>query len=226
MVSSSMALLKLIICPLWKMVSAISKPLKPATENLKPAPKTNQTDTVSLHKDALVTGVALDATGHSKTLVESLVNAAKNFQGKIEYLNVSESESQSLENLLTQARNIRNSLINTGIKPGDYALIHAEHPQEILPAFWACILGGVIPTITPIPPNYHSDAAELGKLSGVWQLLDQPKIITTERTLGKLKESGIFDNDISDQLPQLWQYWHAQMYSNDPQKCIGPQPWH
>jgi len=170
-----------------------------ATETLKPAPKTNQTDTVSTHKDALVTGVALDSTGHSKTLVESLVNAAKNFQGKIEYLDGSESESQSLENLLTQARNIRNSLINTGVNPGDYALIHAEHPQEILPAFWACILGGVIPTITPIPPNYHSDAAELGKLSGVWQLLDQPKIITTERTLGKLKQSGIFDNDISDQ---------------------------
>jgi len=156
---------------------------------------------LSKREDALVTGKKIKYAHTNKTLAESLCKASENSASTITYLDTSSTESIDLNQLLKQARLIRDNLINAGINTGDYALIHSEHPREIILAFWGCILGGIIPTITPTPPSYHKDAAEIAKLTGVWELLAKPVIIGSHQSKKDLSRAELIGNLMtSDQL--------------------------
>lgn len=55
---------------------------------------------------------------------------------------------QSYATLLEQARRISGGLRARGLRPGDIVLFQFPSASELVPAFWGCILAGVVPTPT------------------------------------------------------------------------------
>ncbi len=116
------------------------------------------------------------------TLPEVLQRAARQIQGdSIVYLQPDGTEIfQSYGDLVEEAERILAGLRKLGLKPQDKVILQLELNQDIIPAFWGCILGGFIPVIMGVAPTYSSSNNAVDKLCNVWQLLDQPLILTTQ----------------------------------------------
>lgn len=134
-----------------------------------------------------------------KTLAESLYHAAEHYLGeKFIYLDdkyIADENAlskQSFGDLLGLARRIRSGLQSQGLQKGDHAIVHLALPEEILPAFWGCVLAGAVPVITPVPPVYKDDASEVAKLRGVWDLLDQPLMVVSQNMQKGLNKTATF----------------------------------
>jgi acyl-CoA synthetase (AMP-forming)/AMP-acid ligase II len=115
------------------------------------------------------------------TLPTILQRAAQKVPGKnIFYIQLDGSEIvQSYAELLEQAERILAGLKKQGLKPQDKVIFQLEHNQDIIPAFWGCLLGGLIPVIAVVPSSYAESSRSLAQLTDVWQLLEQPLIITS-----------------------------------------------
>ncbi len=57
---------------------------------------------------------------------------------------------QTYTQLLEEARKLVHSYHKLGLEPGDKLILALEQKQEFIPAFWGCILGGIIPV--PLAP--------------------------------------------------------------------------
>jgi len=86
---------------------------------------------------------------------------------------------QSYAGLLDEARRILAGLQQAGVEPGDQAVLQLESNQDVLPVFWGCVLGGIVPVIAGVPPTYAETNRLLDQLRHVWQRLGQPAIITS-----------------------------------------------
>ncbi|MCP4697208.1 MAG: AMP-binding protein, partial [Gammaproteobacteria bacterium] len=128
--------------------------------------------------------------GEADTLSQALLQTARRVQGKkIFHIQSDGSEIvQSYAELLEQAECILNGLRKENLKPGDKVIFQLEHSQDILPAFWGCILGGFIPFIAAVPPNYGEASRSLDQLGGSWERLDRALLITAE-TLQKAMDA-------------------------------------
>lgn len=117
-----------------------------------------------------------------QTLPEVLVQAAKTALGdRITYLNLDGTvHYQSYQGLLEDAERVLAGLRQQGLKPQDKVIFQLELSQDILAAFWACILGGFIPVIMGPAPSYRESNSVVDKLCNVWQLIDQPLILTAK----------------------------------------------
>lgn len=115
-------------------------------------------------------------------LPAALQRAAKQSLGqKIVYLHPDGTEiTQSYAELLAEAERILAGLKGLGLKAQDKIIIQLELSQDLLPAFWGCILGGFIPAIAPVAPTYSEAGGAVEKLCGLWQLLDKPLILTCQ----------------------------------------------
>lgn len=127
-------------------------------------------------------GILSEEPDAPTTLPEVLQRAARQTIGySIVYLQPDGFEiAQSYENLLDEAERILAGLRNLGLKPQDKVIFQLELNQDIIPAFWGCILGGFIPVIMGVAPTYTTSNNAVDKLCNVWQLLDSPLILTTE----------------------------------------------
>ncbi len=65
-----------------------------------------------------------------------------------------------------------------GLRPGDRAILQFRDPARHFRAFWACVLGGIIPVTVAVPPTYEPQHAVVRKLVNVWHLLEQPPVFT------------------------------------------------
>lgn len=119
--------------------------------------------------------------GFPQTLPDVLVHAAKTALGdRITYLNLDGTvHHQSYQGLLEDAERILAGLRQQGLQPQDKVIFQLERSQDILSAFWACILGGFIPVIMGPAPSYRESNSVVDKLCNVWRLIDQPLILTT-----------------------------------------------
>lgn len=79
--------------------------------------------------------------------------------------------------LYTEAANVLIKLQNAGINRGDYIILCTDTNYDTIIHLWACILGGIIPTILQPPVSFTSHNASADKLFRVNQLLDSPYII-------------------------------------------------
>ena len=118
--------------------------------------------------------------GDPRTLSAALARAAASGKG-ISYLEDGGARTeQSYADLEREALQITGGLARAGIRPGDRVLLQLPTLRAHFTAFWACLLGGVIPATVAIAPSYEVENAVVAKLFNAWRLLDRPAILTSE----------------------------------------------
>jgi len=127
-----------------------------------------------------------------QTLPEVLRRAAHEFDGeRIIHVRADDSERrQSYAELLREAECVWGGLQRVGIARGDKVLFQLEHSEEILPAFWGCLLGGAVPVIAARPLSYDESSRPLEQLCHLWDLLEHPLVVTDEEHCENLR-SGL-----------------------------------
>ncbi|WP_144486101.1 non-ribosomal peptide synthetase [Bacillus safensis] len=91
--------------------------------------------------------------------------------------------TQTYPELLTSAERVLSGLRAAGLTNGDQVLLQLKDHQDFITVFWGCILGGIIPTPVSVPPVYDEMNQGVNKLKGVFQLQNEPFIITNEASV-------------------------------------------
>ncbi len=169
-------------------------------------------------KSALVYGVPLPAEAQRSLTLPSLLRqiAAEVMGEQIVYVQADGSEQcQSYAGLLNSAERILAGLRQQGLQPQAHLILQLRHNQDILPVFWACLLGGFTPVMTAVPPTYREANGELERLKQVWRQLEEPLIVTDAATQTAM-------GDLSRWLPLL----PEQIVSVEALRAHAPDPVH
>ena len=172
-----------------------------ANNGQAPVPVTGFAVSKRNSRQAIVRNAPLKDAHTTRTLPEVLLRAASSFATRgVGYIDANEQWSfQSHARLHEDAQNILAALQNHGITAGHKVLLQFSCNADFIPAFWACILGGIVPVPMASPPTY-SDLSNntLRNLVATWSLLDKPAILTSTtidrhiaRMFQKLGLSGI-----------------------------------
>ncbi|MFD7657541.1 SDR family NAD(P)-dependent oxidoreductase [Actinosynnema sp. NPDC059797] len=133
-----------------------------------------------------------DAVG---TLAEGLLKAAELVPGRgtTYVFHDGSTDRQTYAQLLDEALRALTGLRDAGLRPGDAVLLQCADPRAFVTGFWACVLGGFLPTPVGPAPDYRSDNAVTRKLRAAWHLLDRPLILT--------------DTDLRERVAGLGRLW-------------------
>lgn len=93
---------------------------------------------------------------------------------------------QPYPQLLDEAQRVLAGLRAAGLAPGDAALFVFDDNRLFITAFWACVLGGFVPTPVAVATTYEEPNEVNRKLHNAWQLLDRPVLLTDAATVGPL----------------------------------------
>ncbi|MFD6274460.1 AMP-binding protein [Streptomyces sp. NPDC060209] len=119
-----------------------------------------------------------------------LLQAAQHYPDKgLQYCltdNVTDSRLQSYPELLDEARRILAGLRARGAEAGRRIALLLERPDDFLPAFWACLLGGM--TACPLVPIRNDQERWSAQLAHVNALLEGPLLVTTARLRDEMPE--------------------------------------
>ncbi|SDM68652.1 non-ribosomal peptide synthetase [Nonomuraea jiangxiensis] len=85
---------------------------------------------------------------------------------------------QSYAALKEAAFELLGGLRRHGAEPGSAVVLLLERPDEVIPAFWACVLGGLVPC--PMAPLRGDSARWSAHLEHVTRLLADPLIVTND----------------------------------------------
>ncbi len=91
-------------------------------------------------------------------------------------------EFLSYGDLYDAALKVLGLLQRRGISPGDELVLQLQENRVFLIAFWACMLGGIIPV--PLSPGAKDDHRH--KLFNVWEILNNPYMMVSQPDLQKL----------------------------------------
>jgi acyl-CoA synthetase (AMP-forming)/AMP-acid ligase II len=93
--------------------------------------------------------------------------------------------------ILDHARRLLAGLRQCGIAQGDKVILSLDTSEEIIPALWACFLGGIVPALLQPPVSFseYNPAAE--KAEKVFRLLGDPKVILSHLQYNSWLNSGI-----------------------------------
>lgn len=162
------------IAEVLRIAAPTSHPLgdRAAADNPLPAPEIARPEAIR-HG-----GPIPEIAGSARVLSELLLAAARDTA--IIFIDAEGGERvESYGFLLDEAQRLLGGLRQRGLKPGAQVLLQLERNDDILPAFWACVLGGFAPTITAVPLAYEVASRALDHLRHLWTLFEQPLIITT-----------------------------------------------
>jgi acyl-CoA synthetase (AMP-forming)/AMP-acid ligase II/NADP-dependent 3-hydroxy acid dehydrogenase YdfG/acyl carrier protein len=123
-------------------------------------------------------------TGAATTLQEALRQAADLAPDKgTRFLTGDGDEDfQSYRQLLVDAQHLLGGLRAAGLRPGDAPLFQFRDNRAFLTAFWACVLGGFVPTPVAVATSYTTANEVNRRLHNAWQLLDRPILLTDTET--------------------------------------------
>jgi len=133
-------------------------------------------------KQAIASGGPLQAAENTPgTLPEALVAAAqRGREGDLVFLQRDGTElRRSYQWLLTEAERILGGLRAGGLSAGRKVILQLEQNEDILAAYWGCVLGGIVPVIAAVPPSYSQPNRGLEQLRHVWEILDRPPLMTS-----------------------------------------------
>ncbi|MFF4257600.1 AMP-binding protein [Streptomyces sp. NPDC001663] len=106
-----------------------------------------------------------------------LVRAAAEFpEHGVRYL----SGEHTYPQLLKESLRLLSSLRRKGVRPGGVVALLLERPEEFIPAFWACLLGGI--PVCPLVPVRNDPQRWAAQLSHAHTLFDGPLLVTDGRT--------------------------------------------
>jgi len=88
---------------------------------------------------------------------------------------------QSYSALLQEAKCIHAGLATQGLKPKDNVIFLLEKNHDVIPAFWACMLGGFVPVIMEVPSHFESSNRAYQHICQLCYLLNAQLIITDSR---------------------------------------------
>ncbi|MFI6093679.1 SDR family NAD(P)-dependent oxidoreductase [Streptomyces sp. NPDC051218] len=128
--------------------------------------------------------------GGPSTLQEALRQAAEQAtdKGTVYVRTGREPQFQSYAELLAEAERVLGGLRAAGLEPGDAALFQFDDNRGYMTAFWACVLGGFVPTPVAVATTYAAHNEANRKLRNAWDLLEQPAILTDAATAPALRE--------------------------------------
>ncbi|MEO3812926.1 SDR family NAD(P)-dependent oxidoreductase [Sphaerisporangium sp. B11E5] len=114
------------------------------------------------------------------TLTDALVRAAASAGDRgTTYVPADDSEDrQTYRDLLADAARVLPGLRDAGLRPADSVLLHCDDNRNFVTGFWACLLGGFVPTPIGVAPTYQWDNATTRRMHGAWELLDRPPVLT------------------------------------------------
>ncbi|MFL6143264.1 MAG: SDR family NAD(P)-dependent oxidoreductase [Labedaea sp.] len=114
------------------------------------------------------------------TLTEALARAAEDASRRgTTYLRADGGEDrQTYRELLDDAARVLTGLRVRGLDPGDSVLLHCDDNRNFVTGFWACVLGGFVPTPIGVAPTYRWQNAATRRLHSASQLLDQAPVLT------------------------------------------------
>ncbi|HEX6344840.1 non-ribosomal peptide synthetase/type I polyketide synthase [Umezawaea sp.] len=134
---------------------------------------------------ALSHGAPLELTDDDpRDAVEALVRAAEGFPGSGVR---TPGGLLTYARLLARARRLLTGLREAGLEAGHHVVLHGLPPEDFFPAFWACVLGGVVPVAITEPA---SSGAALDRVRGTWRLLDEPLVLTDAAGAAALRRLG------------------------------------
>ncbi|WP_405983601.1 SDR family NAD(P)-dependent oxidoreductase [Streptomyces sp. NBC_00872] len=113
------------------------------------------------------------------TLPQALARAARMAPGRgtTYLLPDGGTDRQTYAELYDEARRMLGGLRGHGLAAGDSVLLQCADSRTFVTAWWACVLGGFLPTPVAPAPEYATDNAGVRKLASAWELLDRPPVI-------------------------------------------------
>jgi acyl-CoA synthetase (AMP-forming)/AMP-acid ligase II/thioesterase domain-containing protein/NADP-dependent 3-hydroxy acid dehydrogenase YdfG/acyl carrier protein len=128
----------------------------------------------------------------SGTIIDFLLSAAADHpdHGIVYIQDDGASVFQGYEVLKQEAGKILSGLRQLGLKPQDKVLFQLEHAQDFLPAFWGCILGGVVPVPLSVTASNRDKNNAARKLEQAWQQLNCPLVLTSQSQLREVCAAG------------------------------------
>ncbi len=122
-----------------------------------------------------------------KTLVDLIVSRQDEKSKGITFI-LSEAEEHFLSygELYHGAMSLLYNLQTSGFKKGDEVIFQIDDNKQFMLAFWACILGGMI----PVPVTTGTNDEHKLKLFKIWDTLNNPKMLATDDFFSRLKSFG------------------------------------
>ena len=118
------------------------------------------------------------------TTLTDLIESNRNAPRSITYVEGEQNErSVAFGELYERALGVLHSLQKLGAKPGDKLILFLAGNEQLIDAFWAAILGGIVPV--PVAPGISDDHRL--KLLRIARKLGKPFIYTDRRSLERLE---------------------------------------
>lgn len=133
-------------------------------------------------RTALAYGGSLpDDADIAATLPEALYRATRQQEVRgITYLQPDGTDAfHTYADLCQDAERILAGLRQRGLQAGDKVILQVEENHDYLPAFWACLLGGMIAVPISIAPGYTQPNITTAKLQNAWELCEHPLIVAS-----------------------------------------------
>ncbi len=109
-----------------------------------------------------------------------------------------EERAVSFAELRDRALSILRVLQDQGITPGDQLIIFLNSNEQFIDAFWACLVGGII----PVPVAVGISDEHRHKLLRIFQKLARPHLYTDSKTLSRLRCFAL-SNDLNALLEKV-----------------------
>lgn len=131
-----------------------------------------------------------------ETLIDLIVSRRdEELKGITFILGQNDEHFVSYKELYNNALRLLNGFVEAGFKTGDEVIFQIDSNREFVFAFWACILGGMI----PVPVTTGTNDEHKLKLFKIWNILDNPKMLATKDFLARLLSFGE-KNGLADEI--------------------------
>ncbi|WP_366295333.1 amino acid adenylation domain-containing protein [Paenibacillus sp. AN1007] len=161
-------------------------------------------------------------TSQFQTLVDVIRDRSKMTDRGIRFIDSDKMETLvSYRQLLDEAKGYLGYLQSVGIKPGQEIIFQIQENKCFLVAFWACLLGGMI----PVPVSIGEDEDQNMKVYRIWELLNAPFMIASEKVLEKMKKFAL-EHELTDfyrHLQKRAEIIHDRVYEYETVKYSEPK---